>query len=933
VGLYGLILPSFEQTLVERKRELIRELTNSAWSVLAAYEQDVQEGILTRPEAEAAAASVIGRLRYGDERLDYFWIQDTGPTMVMHPYRTDLEGQDLSGFTDPRGVAIFEEFAELVEDQEQGYVDYVWQWFDDSERLEPKESYVKGFEPWGWVIGTGLYVDDVRAEIEGLERDLVLASVGISGAIAILLLFVLQQSLRIERRREDAVLRLRDSRARYRALAEATTEGTLLVVDGRCRYANPTFMAMLGYSPRQMELLELADVLPHSDGNKTVWQEFGTSEPDAGDESFGTATDAVLRRADGSALECVVSLTPVLFGGQSGHVLLARDVAASAAEAADAHRPGLPPGAFRARASRRGVFLDIGPATRQLVERLGHAEEEQPALADCFADAAEFGRVFGRLLDEGELRDYRLSGTPGGSDAVLLSAVVNRDEQGEPEFVDGYLMDISGIQAEDAGVSLERMESSPGFLHESVASISSEALMVALETPVAEVARRMTERGVTAALVGSDREEPIGIVTDVDLRTRVLAEERPPGVAIQALMSAPLVRIDGDAPAYAALLRMEERSVHHLVVDDVAGLPPRILDRAVLGRWTHHAPMALLRTISESRSVRDIARGVQRSVPMAEALMDSGTRVEHVTRLLTSVYDAATVCLLEMAIEESGPPPAAFAYVVMGSQGRGEVTLRSDQDSGIVYDAETGPAAPLAAEYFRALGRTLRDGLAAAGYSACPGGVMASEPAWCRSTTDWQETLDGWLRRPEPSQVTDLSVFLDLRRVYGSSQLAAALRQPLAARLPDEQGLLYQLARGALAFKPPMRLPGNIFLGGGADRGEIDLKDALQSLVAFARLFAVRYGATATHTLERVDVLGERQVISASTRDELRDSYRFLMDLRIRSQLDDVRAGRSPSSRVALSSLNHLEQESMRQAFGRIAAAQRQVDSDFPELG
>ena len=233
ITLWGLILPSFEQTLVDRKREMIRELTNSAWSVLAVYEADERAGVLTREEAQAAATAVISELRYGEERLDYFWIQDTTPAMVMHPYRTDLDGEDLSGFKDPRGVPIFVEFADLVEARDEGYVDYVWQWFDDPDRLEPKESFVKGFEPWDWVIGTGLYTDDVRADIDRIGRNLIFAGLGISGIIALLLLFVLQQSLRIEQRREEGVERLRDSNARYRALVEATNEGTLLVIDGR----------------------------------------------------------------------------------------------------------------------------------------------------------------------------------------------------------------------------------------------------------------------------------------------------------------------------------------------------------------------------------------------------------------------------------------------------------------------------------------------------------------------------------------------------------------------------------------------------------------------------------------------------------------------------------------------------------------------------
>ncbi len=162
-AIWGIILPSFEQTLLDRKREMIRELTNSAWSILASYERDEQNGLLTREQAQALAITRIEALRYGPEGKDYFWIQDMQPRMIMHPYRTDLNGQELLSFTDPRGVRIFVEFADLVRREGEGYIDYVWQWKDDPQRLEPKESYVKGFAPWGWIIGTGIYTDDVHA--------------------------------------------------------------------------------------------------------------------------------------------------------------------------------------------------------------------------------------------------------------------------------------------------------------------------------------------------------------------------------------------------------------------------------------------------------------------------------------------------------------------------------------------------------------------------------------------------------------------------------------------------------------------------------------------------------------------------------------------------------------------------------------------------
>ena len=370
-AIWGLILPSFEQSLLERKRELIRELTNSAWSILASYERDEQNGLLTREQAQSLASAQIQALRYGPEGKDYFWIQDLQPRMIMHPYRDDLNGQELLSFTDPRGVPIFVEFADLVRRAGEGYIDYVWQWKDDPLRLEPKESYVKGFAPWGWVIGTGIYIDDVNEEIARLERSLIHASLAISGAVIVLLLFVLQQSLRIERERQEVVDNLHESTERYHTLVEATTEGTLLILDERCRYANPTFLNMTGYTARQLEFLELADLLPREADNQLLWDRL---EHAAGDQpANGDAFDGVLRHADGRFMECVLAVNPIVFASQHGFILIVRDLARQSALLADAAVAraawAAPVGIFRARAARRAALLEMNPAAHALLHR------------------------------------------------------------------------------------------------------------------------------------------------------------------------------------------------------------------------------------------------------------------------------------------------------------------------------------------------------------------------------------------------------------------------------------------------------------------------------------------------------------------------------------------------------------------------------------
>lgn len=168
-----IFIPSLEKNMMDQKREMIRVLGDSAWSMLSDIHHQVRNGELTFEEARNEVSRRIGGMRFGPEGKDYFWINDMQPTMIMHPYRSDLNGQDLSGFTDPKGKHIFVEFVKTVRRQGSGFVDYMWQWQDDKTRIVPKISYVRVFEPWGWIIGTGLYVEDVHAQLKVITREMV----------------------------------------------------------------------------------------------------------------------------------------------------------------------------------------------------------------------------------------------------------------------------------------------------------------------------------------------------------------------------------------------------------------------------------------------------------------------------------------------------------------------------------------------------------------------------------------------------------------------------------------------------------------------------------------------------------------------------------------------------------------------------------------
>ena len=185
-----------------------------------------------------------------------------------------------------------------------------------------------------------------------------------------------------------------------------------------------------------------------------------------------------------------------------------------------------------------------------------------------------------------------------------------------------------------------------------------------------------------------------------------------------------------------------------------------------------------------------------------------------------------------------------------------------------------------------ALGTRVSEGLATVGYPDCRGAVMAGEAKWCRSLPDWIAAYDGWLRRMDPQDVADLSIFLDFRLVRGDAALVGELRRHVHATPARAAGRAVPAGAQRPAFRPPLRLPGNIYLGGAPESsGRFDLKDALQPIVAFARVYAERQRIVATHTMDRIAALADRDLLPAGSREEIADAYDFLMGLRLQTQL------------------------------------------------
>ncbi|MCK5799265.1 MAG: cache domain-containing protein, partial [Deltaproteobacteria bacterium] len=263
-SVFAFVVPVFRESMLESKRQMIRELTTAAASMVAYCAKQQREGKLSASQAKKLAASKIGAMRYGSDEKDYFWITDMHPTMVMHPYRPDLVGADLTRYSDTKGEKgkrLFVEFVRIVRNSGSGYLEYLWQWKDDSSRMAPKLSYVRGIPAWGWILGTGVYIDDVQREIDSLTRNLLLIFALISVLLAGILASVVWQSRRLEAHRLRAETGLLEAKERYRALVEASKEGYVLDVDGECIYSNRTLQRLIGQSEAALAGSKVVDLL------------------------------------------------------------------------------------------------------------------------------------------------------------------------------------------------------------------------------------------------------------------------------------------------------------------------------------------------------------------------------------------------------------------------------------------------------------------------------------------------------------------------------------------------------------------------------------------------------------------------------------------------------------------------------------------------
>lgn len=417
---------------------------------------------------------------------------------------------------------------------------------------------------------------------------------------------------------------------------------------------------------------------------------------------------------------------------------------------------------------------------------------------------------------------------------------------------------------------------------------------------VAEAARVMHQHGISSVLVASD---PPGIVTVRDLRSRVLAAEKPPSIPVHRIMTAPLFTIPANTAIIDALLAMIDKGIHHLPIEENGRIIGLITDTDLI-RLQIRNPLILFERVRAFKRMDDIANYGRDLAATVDWLFRNGMDVIHIGQVVARLNDTLTSRLLMLAEQALGPAPTSYAWFVFGSEGRMEQLLLTDQDNALAYAAPS----PEMDSYFAQLAQRVVDGLITLGFPPCAGGYMATH--WRRPIDEWTRLFRSWIEAPTPQALMEVGIFFDFRRVHGTLSLKPL--EDITREGGERRMFLAHMARAAQTWQPPLGLFRRI----RGDRGRVDLKrGGIAPIVALARVYALESLSNARSTVERLRVAREKGILSQDGGETLEEAFRFLMRLRLQAQLEALHQGGKPDNTITLKNLSSLEQRMLKETF------------------
>ena len=447
------------------------------------------------------------------------------------------------------------------------------------------------------------------------------------------------------------------------------------------------------------------------------------------------------------------------------------------------------------------------------------------------------------------------------------------------------------------------------------------------QTPLRDALSRMHELHIGSMLVVDEAQAPLGILTRYDILGRVTLAQLPLDTPMREVMVQPVLVLTHEHTAHDAALLMSRHGIRHVPVTREGRVMGVVSERDLfaLQRLSLKQVSGSIRHASDLSALQAVAHDIRR---FARSLLGQGVQAKQLTALISHLNDVLTSRLVELTAARHGLNLQGFCWMALGSEGRGEQTIATDQDNALIVADPMDADMPDKARLLD-FAREVNEGLDACGYPLCKGNIMASNPECCLTLAEWQQRFNHWIDQGSPRDLLNASIYFDFRSLAGNARLTERLREAVTQRAKANPRFLRQLAVNGLTQSAPLNWLGQIDTTPVEGRDTLDLK--LQGTAIFvdvARLYALAQGVPATGTRERFEAVGPAMGVPDHEHQAWVGGFEFLQMLRLRAQLDGTMVGGN-ANRIAVGDLNDIDRRILKETLRVLRTLQQRVKLDY----
>lgn len=456
------------------------------------------------------------------------------------------------------------------------------------------------------------------------------------------------------------------------------------------------------------------------------------------------------------------------------------------------------------------------------------------------------------------------------------------------------------------------------------------AVTLPADASIVQAAQLMRSEGVSCLLLTAPgtTTQIAGLITDRDLRNRVLADELSPTTAVAEIMTQDLVTIAADQFVFEAMLKMLRHNLHHLPVLKQQQ-PVGVIAIADIIRHESNNSLYIVSSIFRQQTVTELSQLTPAVQACFVRMVHEDANSQMIGSAMATIGRAFKQRLLELAEQQLGPPPVPYCFVALGSMARDEQLIVTDQDNAIILDDRFEPA--LHDAYFSQLATFVCDGLAACGYPYCSGKIMATNSRWRQPLGVWQQYFTDWIQKPRAETLLHSNIFFDLDAIYGVKQYAEVLNQLIAKQAPDSKLFLASMTRNALLRTPPLGFFQDFVMDeDGKQNDSLNIKRrGTAPFTDLIRVYALSLGSTQRNSYHRLQDIAKANILPKGRAADLRDAFELIAMTRIRHQAYALQQKLMPDNNVRPAALSEFERKQLKAAFQILANAQKFLKFHF----